>query len=98
MLFLASGVSKWIFVPCWKAFSTWLAKQLSRLNQRMSLAVASARRGSTQVHRQGRVETKVRQALPEALPAADRRHDVKQRVIGGDREVMHHAVVGRLEP
>ena len=47
MLFFASGVSKWILVPSWKALRTWLAKQLSRLNQRMSCALAPAWRGST---------------------------------------------------
>ncbi len=63
MLFLASGVSKWIFVPSWKAFSTWLAKQLARLNQRMSLAVASARRGSTPRYT-GRVVSKPKCGSP----------------------------------
>ena len=45
MLFFASGVRKWIFVPSCQQLSTWLAKQLSRLNQRMSSCFMSSRRG-----------------------------------------------------
>src|SRR5580658_7882902 len=38
------------------------------------------------------------QTLLEAIPAADRRHDVKEGVVLGDRKVVHHAVVRRFEP
>ena len=54
---------------------------------------AGVARQHSEVHRQVGIEAEVRQTLPEALPAADGRHDVEQRVVLGDREVMHHAVV-----
>ena len=52
----------------------------------------------SQIDGQRGIETKMRQTFPQPFPAADRRHDVEQRVIFRDRPVMHHAVVGGLEP
>ncbi len=45
-----------------------------------------------------RVEAEVRQACLQALPAADDGNDVEYCVILRHPEVMHHAVVGQLEP
>src|SRR6185369_1024520 len=46
----------------------------------------------------GGVKAEMRQALSQSLPVADGRHDVKYRVILGNRKIMHHAVVRNLEP
>ncbi len=37
-------------------------------------------------------------ALFEPLPAADTRHDMQHEIVGRDAEVVHHAVIGCLEP
>ncbi len=51
-----------------------------------------------EIDRQRGVPAEVRQARTQALLARDDRHDVEQGVVLGHAEVVHHAVVGDLEP
>ncbi len=70
MLFFASGVTKWILVPSCQALSTWLAKQLSRLNQRMS-SLLHDRRGAddAEIDRQAWCRSRSAVIAFEPLPA-----------------------------
>ena len=51
-----------------------------------------------QIDRHGRVEAEMGQALFEPFPTADRGHDVEHEIILRDPEIVHHAVIGCLEP
>ena len=44
------------------------------------------------------IKTEMGFACLQALPTAGHRHHRKQRIIGRDREIMHHAIIGHLEP
>ncbi len=63
----------------------------------MSLRFAVARQDH-HMHRHGGVEAEVRQAGLQPLPVGGGRHHVEAGVVLGHPEVVHHAVVGNLEP